>query len=250
MSRSGADFDAFVASLGEGFRTLAPDLLGHGGQDRSDQYRLADYRHALLDLIRQRPEGHHLYIYGHSLGGLVAIALAERLGSQVAGLVLEDAPLFEVDWPRFRDGPFYDGFRVLRDRLAAGPVDAAELARDVATWPSGHGDTTYGDQFGPDGVVRRVADLMALDPRALEAPMTGGLMGAVDIRRALGRVACPVHLLAGNRDHGSAISASDLDEFLEVCPGGQVQRFPHLGHDIRLYEQKACMDVLRAMAAR
>ncbi|MEL6463575.1 MAG: alpha/beta hydrolase [Pseudomonadota bacterium] len=245
ITRSAADYNTFVASIDGEFDTIAPNLLGHGQQNRSARYQLADYRDALL---RQIPAAGDLVLWGHSLGGLVA--LVDHLESRVTGIVLEDVPLFEVDWPRFRDGPFYEGFRYLHERLSQGVHDAADLINEVAGWPSGKGEKTFAEHFGMDGVKQRATELMSLDPRTLEPPMTGQITGDLDVRTMLSKAQCPVCLLAGHRDIGSALTEGDLVEYRRVCPAGAVQQFGNLGHDIRMFEQRACAKVLRTLATR
>ena len=124
ITRSAADYDSFAELVGDRLNTLVPDLLGHGQQRRSDTYSLPDYRDALLPDV---PSGGGLILWGHSLGGLVALALAKKIGSRTSAIILEDVPLFEVDWPRFRDGPFYDGFKFLHETLSNEGLDKTKL---------------------------------------------------------------------------------------------------------------------------
>ncbi|KAA2252355.1 alpha/beta hydrolase [Solihabitans fulvus] len=71
-----------------GYRVIAPDLPGHGHSDHHDRndYTLTGMADALLDTIPETPD----LIIGHSLGGLVASAVVERV--HPARAVFEDPP--------------------------------------------------------------------------------------------------------------------------------------------------------------
>jgi pimeloyl-ACP methyl ester carboxylesterase len=77
------------------FYVLRVDLLGHGGSEKprhgysiENQARLVEDALAALRVRRA-------VVVGHSMGGLVATALAERNGNIVDGLVLVDSPVDE-----------------------------------------------------------------------------------------------------------------------------------------------------------
>lgn len=79
--------------LAPDFYVVRVDLLGHGGSEKprhgysmENQARLVEDALAGLNVKRA-------VIVGHSMGGLVATALAERNGSIVDGLVLVDSPV-------------------------------------------------------------------------------------------------------------------------------------------------------------
>jgi fermentation-respiration switch protein FrsA (DUF1100 family) len=80
-----------------GFSVLAIDYRGFGrstGGVPSEQSVYEDARAAFDELARLQPQASHRYIYGHSLGGAVAIDLAARLSAgdgavPAAGLIVE-----------------------------------------------------------------------------------------------------------------------------------------------------------------
>ncbi len=78
---------------------LVPDLLGHGRSDRpdgDDAYRMAGQARALAELLAAEGVG-EVVLVGHSMGGLVALRLAELLAregrARVVGLVLAEGNL-------------------------------------------------------------------------------------------------------------------------------------------------------------
>ncbi|MBZ9694495.1 MULTISPECIES: alpha/beta fold hydrolase [unclassified Mesorhizobium] len=70
-----------------GRRLIMPDLRGHGASQAGGGYRVADFAEDIAGLIRHlrldRP-----IVVGHSLGGMVAIALAARQPDLIGGLVV------------------------------------------------------------------------------------------------------------------------------------------------------------------
>lgn len=69
-------WDGVRSELGPGTVTLAPDVLGYGAARCGGEYTLARVVEHLVPLVeRERPT----HVVGHSMGGIVALALAARL---------------------------------------------------------------------------------------------------------------------------------------------------------------------------
>ena len=74
-----------------GWRTVAPDLRGHGSSGRAAIYRLDDFiddAARMADVLCDRP----LVIVGSSIGGAVGLLLAGEGKARIDGLVLLDVP--------------------------------------------------------------------------------------------------------------------------------------------------------------
>lgn len=67
----------------EGRRLVVPDLPGHGGSDPLPAPSMAGFADVLAGILDE-PAG----VFGHSMGGVVALRLAERHPELVRGLVL------------------------------------------------------------------------------------------------------------------------------------------------------------------
>jgi pimeloyl-ACP methyl ester carboxylesterase len=87
---SGAAWTAQVATLGDAFHCLSPDLPGHGTAAGSafDLDRAAE---GVAGLIAGEAHGGRAILVGLSLGGYVAMALAARWPDRVAGLAIAGA---------------------------------------------------------------------------------------------------------------------------------------------------------------
>lgn len=76
-----------------GFGVLALDYRGFGGSTRllpTEATALADARLAFAELRRRQPQADRRLLYGYSLGGAVAIALAQEFDG-MAGVVIESS---------------------------------------------------------------------------------------------------------------------------------------------------------------
>jgi pimeloyl-ACP methyl ester carboxylesterase len=90
---SGTVWQAFARRLAPRFAAVAPDLRGHGESDAPPTgYRPEDYARDLAAMLEALGIG-QAPVLGHSLGSLVALALADRRPDLVSGLVLVDPPV-------------------------------------------------------------------------------------------------------------------------------------------------------------
>lgn len=92
---STVDYPAVVASPPlAGRHAVLLDLLGHGHSDRPDDalYTIAAHARVVVEVVAAlgAPE---VALFGHSMGGAVAIEAAAQLGSKVLGLVLSEPNL-------------------------------------------------------------------------------------------------------------------------------------------------------------
>lgn len=72
-----------------GRRVIAPDLRGHGASPRSADYRLVSYHADIVRLLTELGLG-AVDVVGHSLGGHLALSLAEQDPARVRRLIAEE----------------------------------------------------------------------------------------------------------------------------------------------------------------
>ncbi len=91
---SGSVWQAFARRLAPRFAAVCPDLRGHGASDApATGYAPDDYARDLVGLWGSGPLDGPAPVVGHSLGALVAVALAFLRPDLVSALVLVDPPL-------------------------------------------------------------------------------------------------------------------------------------------------------------
>jgi pimeloyl-ACP methyl ester carboxylesterase len=85
-------WDRVVPTLARDYRVVRIDLLGHGGSEKPREgYAMTEQAERVATVMRQlrlRPA----VVAGHSMGGAVATALAERYRDLVRGVVIIDTP--------------------------------------------------------------------------------------------------------------------------------------------------------------
>jgi len=223
----------------------AHDLRGHGGSSNAGSYCARDYAADVAAFI-ESVVGAPAVVAGHSLGGLVAAALAVDTPSVVRGVLLEDPPMYLGDMARFQQTPFYDDFIALRRMLhehaaAGGGFD--DLVMRVGQQPAGDGRPLLASA-GQDAVHYRAVQLDGLDPHALDAAIDGSLFHGFEPDDLLAQIRCPVHLLAGQAELGGALTETDVDRLVHSVPDCTVMVLRDVGHGIHGEQPRVYMHEL------
>jgi len=170
-------------------RWLALDLPGHGGSDPLEEgYRTGQTAAAVARAIKARPAGGRLVVLGHSLGGVIGLALASGWFAVAPSRVL--ALGVKCSWP--------DSDVAALAELAARP--ARRFADAAGAWArylkvSGlQGLAETGSPLLARGVAEDAgAWRLSMDPAANDA-------GIPPLRALIASAACPVHLARGATD--------------------------------------------------
>ncbi|TPI41001.1 alpha/beta hydrolase [Mesorhizobium sp. B3-1-9] len=164
-----------------GRRLIMPDLRGHGGSQAGEGCGVADFADDIAGLIRRlrldRP-----VVVGHSLGGMVSIALAARHPELVGGLVIVASTL-RPDFGSHHQ--LIDGVAALRD-----PISPSDPFYDW--WHACR-----------PGVPRAFLAGLAMDASAIPAARWRAILEEVrrtDLTAAARAVQVPTLIIAGGRD--------------------------------------------------
>ncbi|MEK0317106.1 alpha/beta fold hydrolase [Cohnella sp. 56] len=180
-------WDEALPLLSAHARVVAPDARGHGESDAAEgtyaMEQLAEDAVQLLDALGID----RAYVFGHSMGGYAALALAERYPDRLRGLGLVHSTTFPDD----------DNGRANRDKVAA---------RIASEGMRGHIEDLIPKLFAPDNLktmqdrVERAKEIgFAASPQAgIGAAL--GMKERPDRRGVLERLALPILLLAGESD--------------------------------------------------
>lgn len=214
-------FQPILPALAEKYHVYALDLRGHGGSSHTPgAYRLDDYTGDVREFIKHEVR-EAAAIYGHSLGALVGINLAAQAPEDVCSLIIGDPPLYHHDTPT-KDTFWQAAFTELLDFMLAHP-DPTEMA----SWLEQNLPN-----MSPKRREERVRSLETLDPDVVRAIISNAQMEGVSLAALARRAACPVLLLRGNPELGSALREQDVDFAVRGFRNIRVLEMKTIGHGI------------------
>jgi pimeloyl-ACP methyl ester carboxylesterase len=224
---SAADWDAWAARLGDGYRIIALDLPGHGLTATPKGYSASTdaFVQAVDDLAKALALPPFV-ICGNSMGGGVAWNYALAHPARVKGLILVDA----VGWPRDAKAETGDGEGALIFKLLANPI-TRELIKNLDN-----------RSFTRQGLESALIDKSLVTPALVNrytdfsrAPGHRDILLKIDqaphnvaTPERLGRVHVPTLILFGEADH--LIPPEDGKKFAGAIPGSTLILYPGVGH--------------------
>jgi pimeloyl-ACP methyl ester carboxylesterase len=232
------------------WRTYALDFRGHGASEHAPgEYALADYV-ADADRLLQHV-GAPAVVIGHSLGAVVAAALAQDAHPLVSAIVLEDPPLYVVEPAAFAEHTLARVFIVLDEHVRRLQRDGAPVDRYrdlLASVPHPAGGT-HGDHLHDDALWSRASALAAMDPDTIGATLDGTTFGGYDADRP---ITCPALVLQADPRYDVAFRPEDERRLLRVAPHADVVTIDDAGHNIRggRASRERFLDVVGVFLAR
>jgi pimeloyl-ACP methyl ester carboxylesterase len=106
LASSARYWEPLLATLGERYRVLAPDLLGFGRSPKpfSSEYSVQEHLDALVAVLERRVDG-PVTLVGHSMGSTLALHVAVSRPDVVERLVLASLPAVgDCAWGHHPDG--------------------------------------------------------------------------------------------------------------------------------------------------
>jgi N-formylmaleamate deformylase len=208
----GSIWQSFARRLLPHLAAVAPDMRGHGQSDAPEAgYTPIDYAQDVLELIEAELQP-PVPVVGHSLGALVALAMAELRLDLVSWLVLLDPPLdpdlHNSEVPsvyRLRHAPAGELEAYLLDRNpGGGPLLAQSLAKlfRQAT------DAAFEAMLDPNDAQRRAP---ALSTQAA-------------------RITLPVLVLQAHPARGGILGDAAAQAFVDRLPNGKLHKIAGATH--------------------
>jgi pimeloyl-ACP methyl ester carboxylesterase len=176
--------------------------------------------------------GRPTVLYGHSLGALVAAAVATKRPELVRAVVLEDPPS-NAFLGRLSETPYYPTFVAMR-RLAGPGKDVAAVARELGETfvPTLDGSRTVrlADVRDPCALRFLARCLADVDGDVFTPALEGRWTTGYDEHTIWRSMSCPVLLLRGDPALGGMLPAADADVMSSLVPDLVRIDVPGVGH--------------------
>jgi len=216
-----------------GFQVFALDARGHGQSERTPgRYRWLDHARDLEWFVRavlDRPA----VLVGHSLGALQAVRQAAEHPDSLAGIVLEDPPLYAAEHPEADSSQFRAMELAVRARMTADQI--------LAVWPPAPGMS--------DSLRREYAEGMTeLDPENLALTISLEAAQGFDVDADLSRIRCPALVLRAGAS--GVLSEAELTRALGRLARGAGVTIPGCGHQIHAEQPDRFAAELRTFLSR
>jgi pimeloyl-ACP methyl ester carboxylesterase len=246
--RCGDDFSSVLPDLDPEWDLTLIDQRGHGGSDHANTYRVLDY---IRDAVRfvQELASPDLFIYGHSLGAMVAAGVAEHL--PVAGIILEDPP-FDTMGKRIPGSHWQELFmgfeRVAR---AGGNVDQRLEGLKAVGVRNKDGVVVPLAKLRDEASLRWSAECLgALDPAVLAPLLEGSWLEGWNWEGVLARGKAKTLLLQGDVAAGGALLNEDVHRAGSDAIGVRRLFFPGCGHQLHWTDPKGIAGLVNAFCSQ
>lgn len=243
-------FDSILPSLAAHWQIYAPDLRGHGKSSWTPgHYRLQDYTDDLIAWLEQRVT-EPAHIFGHSLGGMVALMVAAQAPAAVRSVVVGDAPLSSRSWRAVLDA---DRERLIAMRALAGgaiPLDQIEGALKNAplVLPGSAKPITLREALGEDSPYFpwMALNLLQHDPAMLSMLLDDfeTVTAGYEPETILPQIRCPVLLLQADPRSGGLLSDDEVQRALPLLKAPQHVRLHGIGHGLHGEQPAPVLDAI------
>jgi pimeloyl-ACP methyl ester carboxylesterase len=225
-------FLPLITALSLRWHIFAPDLRGHGKSSHIARgYRGAQYSDDIANFLRERVNTPAV-LFGHSLGGMLAMSVASQHPDLVRALILGDNMIVV----RRLHNPMYTSlFSGLRD-LARKGGSVEQIAEGIGRirLPSlaGGGSITIRELPGNDEayLLSWARCVLQADADTYEMTLDGSSLEGWDGQALLRGIACPTLLLQGCPELGGLMSDADVTLATQLLPHHTHVKFRNLGH--------------------
>lgn len=250
VARNHTDWFPILPSLQKSWHLVLVDHFGHGFSQRdttrsAERYTVAHY-HAVLSRWFELRAYSRVTIVGHSLGAMVALALAVRFRDRMHGAVLEDPP-FESMGREIANGPYQMQFAGMQRVAALQNVSIQQRADALGrvTIPTANGLTPLSVLRDAETLNYLAECLSMVDPDVFTPLSEGRWLDGFDAAKLWRECRIPVIGLQADPAAGGTWSHGDAKMAQSLCPFLKVVRFDQTGHQIHRTHPGKFVETLR-----
>jgi pimeloyl-ACP methyl ester carboxylesterase len=206
-----------LVGLSRQVRFVAFDLPGHGrstGPTHTTIVEGAQRVEAMMDVLKIK----QAVLLGHSMGGALALRLAQQQPDRVHGLVLVGTGARSRVHPRILDGIH---------------ADWNATTRLITEW-------SYAPGTSPLVLDTATADLRDVDPRVVHSDYAA--CNEFDMMSEIGNIAAPALVLVG--EHDRMTPPAYAQHLVRSLPNAVLEVIPNAGHMAMLEQPQAVNDAI------
>jgi pimeloyl-ACP methyl ester carboxylesterase len=239
-------FMPVIPALNLRWHIFAPDLRGHGKSSRVARgYHGPQYSEDIARLLRERISVPAV-LFGHSLGGMMAMSVAFHHPELVRALILGDNMIVarRLHNPMYK--ALFSGLRDLARTEASVEQIADGIGKIVLPIPGTEESVTICELPGNDEayLLSWARCVQHADPDTYEMTLDGSSLEGWDGEAVLRRITCPTLLLQASTELGGLMSDADVALATQLLPHHTHVKFRNLGHALFIQQPEP---VLRAV---
>lgn len=235
VTRAWQSFLPLLPTLALRWQVYATDHRGHGKSGRAESYFTMDYVSDAVCFLREeirRPT----VLYGHSLGAMVAAAVAAEAPELVRAIILEDPP-FETMGARIERYVMYPYFVALESLAQKGASNGQSLSQLVKALGAIEVNTANGPT-----PLRNVRDasalrftakcLQQLDPAVMTPIAQARWLHGYDVRKIFAHIQCPTLVMQADANMGGMLTDEDAALLEQTVADVTRVKVSGIGHQI------------------
>jgi pimeloyl-ACP methyl ester carboxylesterase len=239
-------FLPLIPALSLRWHIVAPDLRGHGKSSHvAHGYRGAQYAEDIIRLLRGRV-GAPAVLFGHSLGGMLAMRVAFHHPELVRALILGDNMIGvrRLHNPMYR--ALFSGLRDLARTNGSVEQIAESIGRIALPVAGGNELANIRELPGNDEayLLAWARCVRQADPDTYDMTLDGSSIEGWDGEAMLRGISCPTLLLQASQELGGLMSDADVALATRLLPHHTHVKFRNLGHALFMQQPDP---VLRAV---
>jgi len=232
VTRCGEDWQPLIPTLSARWKVISLDQRGHGDSPRCADYLVTNYVADAVRLVREELAT-PLVIFGHSLGAMVAAAVAAELPQRVRGIVLEDPPLHTMG-NRIAGSLWQSQFIGMQEAARRGGTidEITEAVAEIRLPRDDGGYMRLGEVRDRASLQWSAQCLSRIDPEVLTPVIEGRWLEGYDMQAVCAGIHCPTLLLQADPLSNGALTDADAEAARAAIASCRLVRFSGCGHQL------------------
>lgn len=231
VTRRWQTFLPLIGAFANRKQIFALDFRGHGLSSNAEgAYLVIDYVDDIITFIKNIDEP--LTIYGHSLGALVAAAVARAAPEQVSAVILEDPPI-RMMGEKISETLLHSFFTGMQN-FAGDQRAVNEITKDLSEMrlrnPQNKKELLLGDLRDRVSLRFTASCLGHLDPALLTPIVEGRWLTGYEVESTFRQICCPILLIQADSEVGGMLTDKDAAQIELWSKNVTRIKVPGVGH--------------------